>query len=143
MFVQPALYEAFGLTVVEAMSSGLPIFATRYGGPLEIIEDGVSGFHIDPIRGGESAERILRFLRECDKDPERWTAVSKAAVRRTEERYNWQRYAATLLKLSRIYGFWKYVTSLDRQETRRYLEVLYALVLRPRYRSVLEMKRAK
>ena len=34
-FVQPALYEAFGLTVVEAMSCGLPTFATICGGPAE------------------------------------------------------------------------------------------------------------
>ena len=140
VFVQPALFEAFGLTVVEAMSSGLPTFATRYGGPLEIIEDGVSGFHIDPTRGTESAERILRFLKDCDANPAMWIGVSKAAVRRTEERYNWQLYAFTLLKLSRIYGFWKYVTSLERQETRRYLEMFYALVMRPLYRNVLETR---
>ena len=35
-FVQPALYEAFGLTVVEAMSCGLPTFATIKGGPAEV-----------------------------------------------------------------------------------------------------------
>ncbi|MDH3871226.1 MAG: sucrose synthase, partial [Gammaproteobacteria bacterium] len=33
-FVQPALFEAFGLTVIEAMSTGLPTFATCFGGPL-------------------------------------------------------------------------------------------------------------
>ena len=35
-FVQPALYEAFGLTVIEAMSCGLPTFATTCGGPAEV-----------------------------------------------------------------------------------------------------------
>ena len=35
-FVQPALYEAFGLTVIEAMSCGLPTFATMRGGPAEV-----------------------------------------------------------------------------------------------------------
>ncbi|TCV90297.1 sucrose synthase [Sulfurirhabdus autotrophica] len=35
IFVQPALFEAFGLTIIESMASGLPTFATRYGGPLE------------------------------------------------------------------------------------------------------------
>lgn len=35
-FVQPALYEAFGLTVIEAMSCGLPTFATVRGGPAEV-----------------------------------------------------------------------------------------------------------
>lgn len=48
VFVQPALFEAFGLTVIEAMASGLPVFATRHGGPLEIIRDGQCGFHVDP-----------------------------------------------------------------------------------------------
>jgi sucrose synthase len=36
--VQPALYEAFGLTVIEAMSCGLPTFATIRGGPAEVAE---------------------------------------------------------------------------------------------------------
>lgn len=50
---QPALYEAFGLTVVEAMSCGLPTFATAHGGPSEIIRHGRSGFHIDPYHGDQ------------------------------------------------------------------------------------------
>jgi sucrose synthase len=67
-FVQPALFEAFGLTVIEAMSCGLPTFATCFGGPLEIIEDGVSGFHIDPNHGDASAETIADFFRRCADD---------------------------------------------------------------------------
>ncbi|WOG86544.1 hypothetical protein DCAR_0205756 [Daucus carota subsp. sativus] len=50
-FVQPALYEACGLPVIEAMNCGLPTFATNQGGPAEIIVDGVSGYHIDPNNG--------------------------------------------------------------------------------------------
>lgn len=46
-FVQPALYEAFGLTVIEAMTCGLPCFATNRGGPAEIIKNGMSGYHIE------------------------------------------------------------------------------------------------
>ena len=70
--MQPALYEAFGLTVIEAMvgaatracpcsavsphltplraqTCGLPVFVTNKGGPAEIVVDQVSGFHIDPF----------------------------------------------------------------------------------------------
>lgn len=61
-FVQPALYEAFGLTVIEAMTSGLPTFATSNGGPAEIIEDRVSGFHIDPYHGAAAADIIADFF---------------------------------------------------------------------------------
>jgi sucrose synthase len=137
-FVQPALFEAFGLTVVESMSTGLPTFATRYGGPLEIIEDGVSGFHIDPTRGEETAKKMLEFFRACREDPSLWNAVSRAGIRRVDERYNWPLYASTLLKLSRVYGFWRYISSLERDETRRYLEMFYGLLLRPLSKRVLE-----
>ena len=37
--MQCGLFEGFGLTVIESMRSGLPTFATLYGGPLEIIEN--------------------------------------------------------------------------------------------------------
>ncbi|MGB5697671.1 MAG: sucrose synthase [Polyangiales bacterium] len=137
-FVQPALFEAFGLTVVESMSSGLPTFATRYGGPLEIIEDGISGFHIDPTRGEAATERMLAFFRSCERDPGAWDAISNASIARVAERYNWALYASTLLKLSRIYGFWRYISSLERDETRRYLEMFYGLMLRPLSKGVLE-----
>jgi sucrose synthase len=45
-FVQPALYEAFGLTVVEAMTCGLPVFGTRNGGPAEVIKRGTGKANI-------------------------------------------------------------------------------------------------
>ena len=137
-FVQPAFFEAFGLTVVESMSSGLPTFATCYGGPLEIIEDGKSGFHIDPTQGGDATQKMLDFFRACDKDPNVWDSISKGGIQRVEERYNWDLYASTLMKLSRIYGFWRYVSSLERDETRRYLEMFYGLLLRPLSKRVLE-----
>jgi sucrose synthase len=137
-FVQPALFEAFGLTVIEAMSSGLPTFATRYGGPLEIVEDGKSGFHIDPTQGGATTQKMLDFFRACDKDPSVWDAISTSGIQRVEERYNWTLYASTLLKLSRIYGFWRYISSLERDETRRYLEMFYGLLLRPLSKRVLD-----
>lgn len=135
-FVQPALFEAFGLTVVEAMSSGLPTFATRYGGPREIIVDGVSGFHIDPTRGEESAARMVDFLVRAREEPEVWDSVSREAIRRVASRYNWPLYAARFLTLSRIYGFWRFVTHLDREQTRKYLDMFYALMYRPRAATV-------
>jgi sucrose synthase len=131
-FVQPALFEAFGLTVVESMVCGLPTFATCFGGPSEIIEHGVSGFHIDPNHGDQAADEIAGFFERCAEDPERWEAVSRAGIERVNRRYTWRLYAERLMTLSRIYGFWKYVTNLERAETRRYLEMLYALQFRPR-----------
>jgi len=136
-FVQPALFEGFGLTVVEAMSSGLPVFVTRFGGPLEIVEDGVSGFHIDPHHGQDASRRMVAFFDATAKDPGHWDAISEAAIARVREKYNWELHARKLLSLSRIYGFWKYITTLEREETRRYLDMFYGLMLRRHSRKML------
>lgn len=130
VFVQPAFYEAFGLTVVEAMTTGLPTFATCYGGPSEIIEDGVSGFHYDPVQGDESINRVLDFFRSAAEDEQQWHNISEAGIKRVQERYNWDLYAAKLMTLARVYGYWKFATNLERQETVRYLEMFYGLMYR-------------
>ena len=130
VFVQPALFEAYGLTVIEAMSSGLPTFATRYGGPSEIIEHQVSGYHIDPNHGDAAAELIADFLVRCNDEPTHWDRLSNNALARIEARYTWKLYGERMMTLARIYGFWKYVTNLERAQTRRYLEMLYGLQFR-------------
>ncbi|MBN2430507.1 MAG: sucrose synthase [Acidobacteria bacterium] len=131
VFVQPALFEAFGLTVIEAMASGLPTFATLYGGPREIIEHGISGYHIDPNRGDRVTSLLTEFFRQCAAAPEMWERMSRASIQRIESRYTWRRYAARLMSLSRIYGFWKFVSNLERRETNRYLEMFFGLMYRP------------
>nr|AMN16535.1 sucrose synthase [Albuca bracteata] len=135
-FVQPAFYEAFGLTVVEAMTCGLPTFATCHGGPAEIIVHGVSGFHIDPYQGDKAAELLVSFFEKCKEDPTHWEEISKGGLKRIEEKYTWKLYSERLMTLAGVYGFWKYVSNLDRRETRRYLEMFYALKYRNLARSV-------
>lgn len=136
VFVQPALFEAFGLTVIEAMASGLPVFATRYGGPLEIIQHGKSGFHIDPNDGAAAADAIAVFLEQCSAEPARWERISAGALARVAARYTWQLYAERMMTLSRIYGFWKFVSNLEREEAGRYLELFTHLQFRPLARAV-------
>ncbi|GFS35631.1 sucrose synthase 3 [Actinidia rufa] len=129
-FVQPAFYEAFGLTVVEAMTCGLPTFATCHGGPAEIIEDGVSGFHIDPYHPDKVSASLADFFQRCKDDPSYWEKISKAGLQRILERYTWKIYSERLMTLSGVYGFWKYVSKLERRETRRYLEMFYIIKYR-------------
>lgn len=82
---QPALYEAFGLTVIEAMACGLPTFATNQGGPAEIIVNEVSGFHINPLDGKESSNKIAKFFEKCTEDPMYWNKMSTAGLQRIYE----------------------------------------------------------
>ncbi|CAN1290937.1 Sucrose synthase [Linum perenne] len=133
-FVQPALYEAFGLTVVEAMTCGLPTFATNNGGPAEIIVHGKSGYHIDPYHGDQAAELLVEFFEKSKADPSQWEKISDGGLQRIEEKYTWKIYSQRLLTLTAVYGFWKHVSNLDRQESRRYIEMFYAL----KYRKLAE-----
>jgi len=130
-FVQPALFEAFGLTVIEAMASGLPVFVTSHGGPSEIVVDGVSGFHVDPYDSEAMTERIAAFLERAAAEPEHWMAISRGALERVEQRYTWRKYAERMMTLSRIYGFWKFASGLEREETRRYLHMFRHLQYKP------------
>ncbi len=137
IFVQPALFEGFGLTVLEAMRSGLPVFGTRYGGPLEIIEDERSGFHIDPVNGKETTLKILEFLERIEKEPDYWNRISSAAVRRIDSTFNWKQYADNLLSLAKIYGFWKYTSNIEMTEMNAYLDIIYHLLYKPRADDVI------
>lgn len=47
VFVLPSLVETFGVVLIEALSTGLPVVATRCGGPEDIVRDGV-GVLCDP-----------------------------------------------------------------------------------------------
>ncbi|CAL5226213.1 g9052 [Coccomyxa viridis] len=137
-FVQPALYEAFGLTVVEAMSCGLPTFATNQGGPAEIIVHGKSGFHVDPYHGDQAAALMEEFFEAAAKDISAWEKMSDASLQRIKEKYTWALYADRLMTLTRVYSFWKFVSKLDRRETRRYLQMFYTLMMRPLIAKVRE-----
>ena len=52
-------------------------------------------------------------------------------MKRIELKYTWGLYANRLLSLSRMYSFWKYVSKLERRESRCYLDMFYALKMRP------------
>jgi sucrose synthase len=136
IFVQPALFEGFGLTVLEAMRSGLPVFATFYGGPMEIIQDHVSGFHIDPINGKETSQKILDFITKFIKDEKQWKRISQNAIKRVDTAFNWVLYAKNLLSLAKIYGFWKYTTNIEMEELNSYLEVIYHLLYLPHAKAL-------
>ncbi len=138
IFVQPGLFEGFGLTVLEAMISGLPVFATQYGGPLEIIENGKSGFHIDPVNGKESAEKILKFITDAGNDPKVWDKISKGAIARVNAKYNWKMYSERLLSLAKVYGFWKFSANLRTSELYTYLDSLFHLLYKPMAQKLMD-----
>ncbi len=84
--VVPSYYESFGLVAVEAMACGTPVVASRVGGLVSTVTDGVTGYLI-PWRCPEPFAEKLEVLL-CN--PELRANFSRAA-RKSVERYRWSR----------------------------------------------------
>lgn len=64
LYIQPSLSESFGLAIVQAMSVGLPVIATRTGGIPELITEGKSGLLVEPARLDELVDAVAKVIRD-------------------------------------------------------------------------------
>lgn len=94
LFVNPALTEPFGLTLIEAAASGLPIVATEDGGPRDILANCENGLLIDPLDGEAMATAMLQVL----SDREAWERRSENGLRGVREHYSWRAHAERYLE---------------------------------------------
>ena len=97
VFVNPALTEPFGLTLIEAAASGLPIVATEDGGPRDIVANCDNGILIDPLDPRE----IARAIREIVDDWEGWQRRSATGLAKVREHYVWSAHAEEYLSMLR------------------------------------------
>ncbi len=67
IFVLPSLNEGMSNTVLEAMSSGLPILATDTGGTKELVTDGENGYIIKMKDATDIASKIEKLLNSPEK----------------------------------------------------------------------------
>lgn len=94
VFINPALTEPFGLTLLEAGATGLPIVATNDGGPRDIIANCNNGLLIDPLDHDAIEKSLLRALTE----PEQWDAWSQAGIDGTRKHYSWSNHARRYMR---------------------------------------------
>ena len=138
IFIHFANFAAFGRTVLEAMSSGLPAFVSEFGGSLEILGETHSHFHVNPTDLEGTSKRILDFFDQCNLDPQYWQDNSDWAIQQIQNHYTWQLHTQHLLLLAKMYSFWNFIFQDDRQALLRYLDTLFHLVYKPRAEMILK-----
>ena len=95
LFVMPSITakdgdkEGFGLVILEAFASGLPIVASRSGGITDIVKDGVNGFLV--------AEQIDRLL----KDEESYNKMQIEA-NKSAQQYDYRQIAARYARFLKL-----------------------------------------
>lgn len=94
VFINPAITEPFGLTLLEAAASGAPIIATNDGGPRDIIANCQNGMLVDPLDTKAIEKALLHALIE----PEQWDTWSKAGIENVHSHYSWQRHTEHYLR---------------------------------------------
>ncbi len=97
VFVNPALTEPFGLTLIEAAACGLPIVATEDGGPIDIIRNCQNGHLINPLDKAAMAAVILLTL----SDKPAWRRLAKNGIKGVGQHYSWQAHVEKYLSVVR------------------------------------------
>ena len=95
VFINPALTEPFGLTLIEAAASGLPIVATEDGGPQDIVARCQNGLLVDPLDHHAISKALLSIL----NDPQGWQRYSQQGLERVVEHYSWQSHTKHYIDL--------------------------------------------
>ncbi|MDQ6530843.1 HAD-IIB family hydrolase [Flavobacterium sp. LHD-85] len=85
VFVNLALHENFGLTVIESASSGLPVVVTKNGGPSEIIPVCQNGELVNP----QEESQIKKALRNILTDENQWKYYSNNGAINIQKHYSW------------------------------------------------------
>jgi glycosyltransferase involved in cell wall biosynthesis len=87
--------EPFGRVITEAMAMKRPVVASAAGGPVEIIQDGVSGFLVTPGDHEALAERVVELL----KDPSRAQLIGERAAQDVAARFGAEAHARLMEKV--------------------------------------------
>ncbi|WP_257236985.1 glycosyltransferase [Nostoc sp. 'Peltigera malacea cyanobiont' DB3992] len=97
VFALTALYEPFGLAPLEAAVAGLPVVATKNGGPSESFRQGNKeyGVLVDPEDSADIARGLERLL--CDAND--WEYFAQAGQQRVLKKYTWESTAENYLTL--------------------------------------------
>jgi sucrose-phosphate synthase len=123
IFVNAALTEPFGLTLIEAAASGLPFVAPDDGGPKDIVGNCRNGLLVNTLDSADIADGLNRAL----LDSHQWKKWSRQGIIGVKRHYNWDAHVAKYMSSVR------HLLRRDRKSLRRHLALVqqYDMPLQP------------
>ena len=94
VFINAAFTEPFGLTLIEAVASGLPFVAPDDGGPRDIVNNCRSGFITDTL----DSSAIAATLEQALSDAKKWRLLSKNGLNNIKRHYTWEKHVEKYMK---------------------------------------------
>jgi glycosyltransferase involved in cell wall biosynthesis len=105
VFVFPSLFEALGISLVEAAACGLPAVASRTGGIVDVVENGVGGRLVPPGDVSGLAEALRQLLADAALRRAMGERARARAVERFDVEDSLERYRALFAEVaSRVTG---------------------------------------
>ena len=93
VFVNASLSETFGLTLIEAAASGLPVVSTKNGGPRDIIANCKNGITVD-VSDHKNISIALNRILDNNK---LWNEYSENGIKNVKKFYSWQAHTKKYL----------------------------------------------
>ncbi len=94
VFINAAFTEPFGLTLIEAVASGLPFVAPDDGGPRDIVNNCRSGFVTNTL----DSNAIAATLEQALSDPKKWRLLAKNGLNNIKRHYTWDKHVEKYMK---------------------------------------------
>tara|TARA_Y100000589_G_scaffold332310_1_gene391596 strand:- start:4091 stop:5137 length:1047 start_codon:yes stop_codon:yes gene_type:complete len=96
-YIHGSLSESFGLVLIEAMASGLPVFSTDGGGNRDLIQNGKNGF----IYSSRDSKLIANDIYILSESISKYTEISQAGLRFSQG-YDIKEYSSNLVHIYNI-----------------------------------------
>jgi len=96
--VLPSIYECGGAVVLEAMASGIPVIATKWGGPADYLDESC-GFLIEPSSREAMVEGFAAAMAKLVVEPRLRDELGSRGRERVEEHFDWDKKIDRILEI--------------------------------------------
>ena len=100
VFCLPSVRESGGAVLLESMAVGRPVIAIDFGGPAEIVDEGV-GVKLPATGKTDVVNGLIKQLESVCHEPELWKSRGKEGRQRVEKNYSWDAKIAKAIEFYR------------------------------------------